>query len=299
MKRWAIGSIAFIATLVVGILFVIPLVERASGDVVEPFPSAQVTPDALVETVDPPQVLEVIEEVERYEDEKGRFTVKLLTTGEGFHGDEVDAKNGEKWLGLFESEGKYDLREVRLSVKRVFDDVVDDPKTKSVTGKSVATRGSGTSIFLLKNAGFPKGQVRTLFKGKTWDDIRSSENVEDLAPIDILTTLKENFSAQFELDDKRYELKVIRALNPKKEEILALVLESGNIRQVLHTMGAQFNSDVGTLYWVGDIDRDGKPDFYLDLFVHYNVVNKVLFISSEAEKGKLVKKVAYFWTTGC
>ena len=298
MKRWAIGSIAFFATLTVGILFVLPLVERTTENVAEPLTMVPLESDGPVEKNEPSPILEIIDEIDGRDDQASRFPIKLLTTGEGFHGDEVAASNGDKWLGLFENEGKFYLHDAPLKVKRVYDEIVDFPNTRQKTGKSVSVNGSARSIFLLKNAAFPKGEVPTLFMGKTWDDIRSSED-GDLAPIDILTTLKENFSATFELKNTKYELKVVRALNPEREEILALVLESGNVRQVLHTMGSDFNSDVGTLYWVGDIDRDGKPDFYMDLFVHYNVGNKVLFISSQAEKGKLLKKVAYFWTTGC
>ncbi len=78
-----------------------------------------------------------------------------------------------------------------------------------------------------------------------------------------------------------------------------MILESDEIRQILHTINAEYTDSLGTLHWTGDLDRDGKPDFYFDLFEHENVENRILFISSEAEKGKLVKLVAQFWTTGC
>jgi hypothetical protein len=101
------------------------------------------------------------------------------------------------------------------------------------------------------------------------------------------------------INGNEYKLQVVEAKNEKDEKILALILESEATKQILHTLNADYNSDLGNLYWVGDLDRDGKPDFYMDLYVHYNAGNKVLFLSSQAERGKLVKKVAYFWTTGC
>jgi hypothetical protein len=78
-----------------------------------------------------------------------------------------------------------------------------------------------------------------------------------------------------------------------------LELKSGEKRKILHTVIESNYAELGNLYWVGDLDRDGKPDFFLELYEHDNVDNKVLFLSSEAEKGNFVKKVAYFWTTGC
>jgi len=41
------------------------------------------------------------------------------------------------------------------------------------------------------------------------------------------------------------------------------------------------------------------PDFYFSLYFHDNVEYKNLFLSSEAKKGELVKKVATFTITGC
>lgn len=53
------------------------------------------------------------------------------------------------------------------------------------------------------------------------------------------------------------------------------------------------------IYWAGDLDGDGKLDLYLDLANHYNVGQYRLFLSSPAEKGKLVKEVANFRFVGC
>jgi hypothetical protein len=56
---------------------------------------------------------------------------------------------------------------------------------------------------------------------------------------------------------------------------------------------------LGSLDWAGDLDRDGKPDFYFSLYVHDNVEYQNLFLTSSAKKGKLVKKIAMWFTNGC
>ena len=46
-------------------------------------------------------------------------------------------------------------------------------------------------------------------------------------------------------------------------------------------------------------DGDGQQDLLLDIGTHYNVMHYALFLSSEAETGKLVKLVAELRLVGC
>lgn len=139
----------------------------------------------------------------------------------------------------------------------------------------------------------------TLFEGE-----REDWKNESAKP----TYLDKNFRQSYELAGKVYELKVIKAKNKRGEHILALQLESDGVKQLLHTFWTRREGEygeknwlgsVGTLYWVGDLDRDGKPDFYLSLFAHEIIYEAFVLLSSEAEKGKFVKKAALFSTSGC
>jgi hypothetical protein len=240
-----------------------------------------------------------VKEVNSWANEgKYPFKIKLIETGERFHGDEIDAKNGEIWMGLFKEGDGYSLRPSKIKVRRVYDSIVDDNERKK-TGKSVSVPGDAEPLFLLKNASnLRAGNVATLFRGMTWQDVYKDEKSE-LTPAEMVTTMHENFVQRYELGGKKYELKVIDALNEKDEKISALVLESAGKRQVLHTSIEGGEDGLGLLFWVGDLDRDNKPDFYMSLSVHYNVGNHNLFLSSKAGKNELVKLVANFWTTGC
>jgi hypothetical protein len=53
------------------------------------------------------------------------------------------------------------------------------------------------------------------------------------------------------------------------------------------------------LLWAGDIDRDGKLDFLMDIAGHYNASEPALYLSSQASPGTLVKKVASRKGVGC
>jgi hypothetical protein len=80
------------------------------------------------------------------------------------------------------------------------------------------------------------------------------------------------------------------------EIVFALVLESEQTKQILHVSGEDY---LGILFWVGDLDRDNKPDFFLGAWIKENITESSLFLSSEAEKNNLVKKVALMTTVGC
>ena len=86
---------------------------------------------------------------DHYED-NSKYEFDLLETGE-FHGDEVEAKSGETWLGFFAENNMTFLRKTKIKVRRVYDSIVDgNPKRK--TGKKVSVKGKNKPIFLLKNA---------------------------------------------------------------------------------------------------------------------------------------------------
>ena len=222
--------------------------------------------------------LEVIEEVDnRWEKiEKKPYKIKMLETGEDFHGDEVDAKSGEKWLGLFQHDNTYVLKETKLKIKRVKDGIVDDD-TNQKTGKSVETPEKNEPMFLLKDSNLKSGEVKYVMQGDIYDDI--PENTE--------------YVKEFEFNGNKYSLKVVEKLNKENEKLFALVLEGRGQQQVLHT--ANFNGGrLATLHWVGDLDKDGKPDIYMSPNVHYNVENRVLFLSSRAKQIVLSQKLRIF-----
>ncbi len=222
---------------------------------------------------------------ENEEDVKYKF--EILQTGE-FHGDEVAAKSGEKWLGLFSEKNKFVLREETIKVRRVRD-FMDDENSKEKRGKSVSVVSKTKPLFLLKGADkFDKGEIETLFKGVTLDEAGETENST--------TELKKGFVQTYQIGGENYTLRVERVFNKKLEIVFALILESERTKQILHVSGEDY---LGTLFWVGDLDSDNKPDFYLSPWIKENVTESSLFLSSESEKNNLVGKVALMVTVGC
>src|SRR5688572_29744472 len=116
--------------------------------------------------------------------------IQLLETGE-FHGDQVNAKTGERWLGLFPEGNGYALRQSTISIERVFDVIIDeDEASGEKTGKKVTVNHRSEPIFLLKGAGMLRpGPVVTVF--------REQKNLGNGTTIDL------------KLNGSRYQLKVV------------------------------------------------------------------------------------------
>ena len=208
--------------------------------------------------------------------------IEIMETG-AFHGEEVSVKTGEIWLGLFKQNENYSLLPVVITVENVHDPIIDNDESEK-TGKEVTVLGRENAVFLIRGRGFSQSRVvKTVFQGE-----KSIEN---------------DFDEIFDFEGGKYNLKVEserkNAENPKLlNETSKLVLTEGKTSQILYSV--DICDDCGwQIKWAGDLDGDGKLDFYLQLNNHYNGANMKLFLSSAAENGKLVKEVAEFRYVGC
>lgn len=254
-----------------------------------PTPVNQSAPETEVATT-PAPIREIAGDAEFDVEKNRKLPFDMVETGNGFHGDEIVARNGEKWLGLFpDEEGVYSLRSVKLDVTRAKDEIVDDDGEMS--GKNVQTKEKSIPVFLLRGADSLKpGEVGHLFGA---GDLTVGEEGRDYV------ALKNGFNRNFDAGAGNVELKVVRGLVEGKEST-AVVLERAGVSQTIYVYPFSGDTEsVGTLYWAGDVDRDGWPDFYMSLYYHDNVHDKMLFLSSRARQNKIVSLVASFRITGC
>ncbi len=274
MKNWLIRPITFLTALVLGLGFVF-----VATKLLRPLDRLEVSEAVLVSD---PEIfpLRPPESDDWSQDDDSIYSIKLLETGDGFHGDEISARTGEEWLGLFASSTGFELRKTRLRVRRAYDAVVDNPGT--MTGKSISVSDQVEPLFLVRNADrLRAGPVTTLRAAKEkW------EFQEDLQ-------LKKGFAETYVLEGKEYKLQVTGTADDP-----LLVLESDGYREIIFHV-QQIGDATWNLIWVGDLDGDGKLDIYADLPTFYNFSQRRLFLSSEADPGKLVKQVALFHTSGC
>jgi len=222
---------------------------------------------------------------------------KLLMTGH-FHGDEVQAKSGEIWLGLFRTRnGGYELRNTKIKVDREYDGIVDfGDKEVKTTGKALSVP-HGDPIFLVRGLSELKpGRVATAAPTQPY---RKSE------ALDRHLTCGQTITLKF----KNQCARLIVSGRPVKDKD-GYDWQSFGYKVTLQCTGRSqviYGSDDCHVYidgspsliWAGDLDGDGRIDLFIDMTNHYNVSAPTLFLSSKAGRGRQVKKVAGFWCCGC
>jgi hypothetical protein len=211
----------------------------------------------------------------------------LLETGE-FHGDEVTATSGGGWLALL-AYGSHDALEAVAIQVTVVQDAIVDPDEGPFTGEKVTLDGAlaGTDPVLLVR-GLPRLEPRP--------DVLRAEIDTASWPTRLWTSRR----VHFVLAGQRYTLRVTpsdpaQPLTNRSE----VLLDDGLTTQVLYRMPQDPSDPEWEVLWAGDLDGDGRLDLYLNLSHHYNMTQRVLFLSTAAGAGDLVGQVAEFTTTGC
>lgn len=211
------------------------------------------------------------------------FAAQQLITTATFHGDEVTAKAGDYWIAITRTQ----KIKVPLKIKIVNDPINDEANKK--TGKAVSATGI-KPIFLVKDiANVSPGSCVTVL------------NTE--------TELWKKPAVKLTLGTKKYEvelkLKVGKKQSPEDSYTPAhctVFVKTGNSSDAIldkDCVADLQGLEAPRILWAGDIDADGKLDLLIDGTTQTNVSNLMLYTSSAAAKGKLLKKVAEFTTTGC
>jgi len=202
-----------------------------------------------------------------------------------FHGDEVKAKSGESYLALVCRE-QCVLQPVKIAVEVEFDPILD--AEGEATGKRVSAVGVDDA-FLLQSKRLQPGLV-------TAATPRESELLPVSKPQAILLGRTKSV----------LHYRCGSAPDPEGFVDCALVLESGGATQVLANFPAY--DDGGKLtaldiaqcvFFAGDLDHDGKLDLLANVSGDWNTWHPALFLSTAANEGELVGRVAEMIATGC
>lgn len=235
-----------------------------------------------IKTVTKPKVLNVDD---FHKQGNKDVNTQFIEIGEVTNFEEFKVKSGESWFGFFKENGNEVIRKTKIKLKKKSELDLDWTDINITDTKRPA--------FLVESIrGVKKGKVETVFRGNNW--IENTENNEG-------TEIKYGFFKKLQINDAEYIFKTEKRVSEDGDDLFVLLLEKGGQSQVItfvYTGGE--DTPLGTLYWAGDIDNDGKLDFYMDFWGYEKGgYSSSLFVSSEAEKRKLVKEFGNFMLGGC
>ena len=181
------------------------------------------------------------------------------------------------WVDLYKKDGQYFLAKPNYSIERGF---------AECTGDSTKILNSNRNTLLFINAPNLKlGEIRSVKFGKN----------------KIWPTEKFSFTFNKVKYELRAEGKVLSSENVSTDEgseiyqnveDYKLFISSERGSEQLFLKQASFNDTFVNLLFIGDIDRDGKPDFIFGANRDYEEERVILYLSSEADDGKLIKEVS-------
>ena len=199
----------------------------------------------------------------------------------------ISNQTGEKWFGLYEKKNGFELIETEIIVDPT-EDACSGDKPGETTGWNVRTKRKEQPLIFVR--GFDElknGLVKTIFCGRLF--IAPDQDVQ--------------FGA---LDSVQNQLVAGGSMIPKSTnqelhyEQYTLTLYGENKKQLLSIPSKSYPGECELdVIWVGDLDRDGKLDFLLDLPKREYTRNYTLFLSSKAKNPNIVEKVAELLTGSC
>lgn len=189
---------------------------------------------------------------------------------------EVNALTND-WLDLYQKDGKYYLGNADYTIARGFSECSGD-STKIINSKT-------NTLLLIGNSQLAKGEIKAVKIGK--NKIWPKEKIKFHFGNEEYTLRAEGkvLSSETVSTDEGEEL----YQNVKDYK---LYLSANNSPETLFLEEASFNDTFVELLFIGDINKDGKPDFIFGANRDYEEERVILYLSSRAKKGKLIKKAA-------
>ncbi len=205
-----------------------------------------------------------------------------------YHGDEVTADMQKAdWHTLYKNGNEYQLDKAKLKFTHFHDPIVDESESEK-TG--VAVTGSHENEILLANTGeLTTGILKhvdldtnVILPGKSYYFDFGDAHYRLYASA---YRYKEQMEGQY--TTRNYKLYLERQQNGQTTKQLLIA------RPFLPDL-----YDMPTFLFVGDIDNDNQPDIIFNVLMH-NSSDLILYLSGNADQGKLLKVMAMHESSGC
>lgn len=181
------------------------------------------------------------------------------------------------WIELYEKNGIYFLGKADYSIERGFDECSGD-STKTITTKN-------KTLILLEDNLLKLGEVETakFSKNKVWPTESVTIHFNDV-DYSLRAEGKVMSSEKVSTDNGTEIFKNVRDYK--------LYISAEGAAENLFLQQESFNDTFVEILFIGDIDRDGKPDFIFSANRDYEEERVILYLSSKAKEGKIIKKMA-------
>ncbi len=178
----------------------------------------------------------------------------------------INLQSNMNWYGVYKEDGIYHLKKTDIGFYRIYSDILEF---------GITTSDNQSLQFII---GSKKTFKEKILEGKEWERFSNSfyqKKQQDLEELEIYGIEIEQQGHQYGFSIKLNQGSKSQILNPKEMEIS-------------HTMSIQ---------WAGDLDDDGQLDFIF----HFGEKSgqTILYLSSEAKDGGIVKPVAAYFSGYC
>lgn len=208
---------------------------------------------------------------------KNTFDILLATQYRDWENDNPANALNNNWIDLHLKNDDYYLSKTEYTMERGFSECSGD-STKIINSKN-------ETLLLLNKPNLKLGKVNSLkiLHNKIWPDEKVTYNFNG----DEYTLRAEGkvLSSEKVHTDNGLE-------TYQKVENYKLFISYNNSPEVLFLEQESFNDTFVELLFAGDIDGDGKLDFIFGANRDYEEERVILYLSSEAKKGEIIKKVS-------
>lgn len=235
----------------------------------------QIITDTLANASPANEVISIEEEVQ--EEEPNDFQILLPSRYRDWENSNATNVLNQSWSELYEKNGKFFLGKADYKITRGFDECSGD-STKTIETKN-------KTLILLEENQFKLGEIASVkfIKNKIWPTEKMNFRFNDIDYS--LRAEGKVLSSEKVCTDDGVELY-------QNVENYKLYISENNGPENLFLQQESFNDTFVEILFIGDIDRDGKPDFLFGANRDYEEERVILYLSSKAETGKVVKKVS-------
>ncbi|MNJ84626.1 hypothetical protein D3C87_20840 [compost metagenome] len=209
------------------------------------------------------------------EDPEPGFEILLPSTYRDWEGKNPANNLTKDWMDLYEKKGKYYLGKADFSIEGGYSECSGD-STKTIESKN-------KTLLLIKHTGLKQGEVNAvkLNKIKIWPGEKMAFKYNGIGYL--LRAEGDVISSDKVLTDTGEEL-FQQVKNYK------LYISADKLPETLFLEEESFNDTFTELLFIGDLDSDGKPDIIVRSNRDYEEERALLFLSTEAGKGRVVGK---------